>query len=105
MIVLQQSGFEASEIEKFYLAGGFASHLDLDAAKAIGLIPNFPAEITERVGNATIEGATIALLSAPKCAELEELIGRAVHIELETDESFFDHFVEGCQFKPVEVVG
>jgi hypothetical protein len=30
-----------------------------------------------------------------------ELVGRIEHIELERDPSFFDHFVNGCQFVPI----
>jgi hypothetical protein len=39
-------------------------------------------------------------VSAPKRAELEELVRRAVHCRLETHPGFFDFFVEGCQFAP-----
>jgi len=34
--------------------------------------------------------------------ELEELTRRVEHCRLETHPDFFDFFVEGCQFKPVE---
>ena len=53
-------------------------------------------------GNAAIEGASIALLSKTKRRELEELVRRVEHCRLETHPQFFDFFVEGCQFKPVE---
>ncbi|MCH2584153.1 MAG: ATP-binding protein, partial [Planctomycetes bacterium] len=86
---------------RFYLAGGFASHLDLDSARRIGLIPDLPDEKITRIGNAAIEGATLALLSTRRRLELEETVSRIEHIELETDPDFFDHFVEGCQFKPI----
>jgi hypothetical protein len=33
---------------------------------------------------------------------LEELVKRVEHCRLETHPSFFDYFVEGCQFKAVE---
>jgi hypothetical protein len=32
---------------------------------------------------------------------LEELVKGIKHVELETDPEFFDHFVQGCQFRPV----
>ena len=86
----------------FYLAGGFGRHLKVDASKRIGLIPNLPNERIVQVGNAAIEGACIALLSKTKRQELEQLVLRVEHCRLETHPSFFDFFVEGCQFKPVE---
>ena len=84
------------------MAGGFAKYLDVEAAKNIGLVPNLPGDRIKSVGNAAIEGASIALLSAKRRAELEAYVKDATHVELETDENFFDHFVEGCQFKPYD---
>ncbi len=93
-------GFE--DVEVFYLAGGFGRHLKVDASKRIGLIPNIPDSKIVQVGNAAIEGACIALLSKTKRKELEELVKKVQHCRLETHPRFFDFFVEGCQFKPVE---
>ena len=33
---------------------------------------------------------------------LEDLVKRVEHCRLETHPRFFDYFVEGCQFKPME---
>ena len=100
-IVMKNIGRSCEDLDRFYLAGGFASHLDLDSARRIGLIPDLPDEKISRIGNAAIEGATLALLSTRRRLELEETVSRIEHIELETDPDFFDHFVEGCQFKPI----
>ncbi len=100
-IVMKNIGRSCEDLDRFYLAGGFASHLDLDSARRIGLIPDLPDEKITRIGNAAIEGATLALLSTRRRLELEETVSRIEHIELETDPDFFDHFVEGCQFKPI----
>lgn len=101
--VVSHYGISFGDIEVFYLAGGFGRHLKIDASKRIGLIPNLPNERIVQVGNAAIEGACIALLSKTKRRELEELVRRVEHCRLETHPSFFDFFVEGCQFKPVEM--
>ena len=41
-IVLEKAGLKFDQIDKFYLAGGFASYLNVDSAKRIGLNPNLP---------------------------------------------------------------
>jgi uncharacterized 2Fe-2S/4Fe-4S cluster protein (DUF4445 family) len=102
-IVLQRYGVESDDLKRFYLAGGFARHIDVAAARRIGLIPDLPDEKIVKVGNAAIEGATIALLSRSRRAELEDLVTRIEHVELETDPEFFDHFAFGCQFRPLEL--
>lgn len=101
-IVLGEYGVRASDLDVFYLAGGFGRHLNVGASKRIGLIPNIAGDRIRQVGNAAIEGACIALLSRAKRAELEELVKRVVHCRLETHPRFFDVFVEGCQFAAIE---
>jgi uncharacterized 2Fe-2S/4Fe-4S cluster protein (DUF4445 family) len=44
----------------------------------------------------------MALLSRAKRQELEGLVKKVEHCRLETHPQFFDFFVDGCQFKPVE---
>lgn len=101
-VVFSTYGIDFDDIALFYLAGGFGRHIGVEAAKRIGLVPNLPAEKIVQAGNTAIEGATIALLSKGKRQELEDLVKRVQHCRLETHPSFFDFFVEGCQFKPVE---
>ncbi len=100
-IVLSEYGIRCSDLEVFYLAGGFGRYLDVDSSKRIGLIPDLPRERIRQIGNAAIEGACIALLSRTKRAELEALVRRVTHCRLETHPHFFDIFVEGCQFAPI----
>jgi uncharacterized 2Fe-2S/4Fe-4S cluster protein (DUF4445 family) len=101
-VVFSSYGIEFDDIDRFYLAGGFGRHLKVEASKRIGLVPDLPAKKFVQAGNVAIEGATIALLSKTKREELEQLVKRVQHCRLETDPHFFDFFVEGCQFKPVE---
>ena len=101
-IVLGEYGIRASDLGVFYLAGGFGRYLNVESSKRIGLIPNLASERILQIGNAAIEGACLALLSRAKRAELEDLVKRVVHCRLETHPHFFDIFVEGCQFAPME---
>lgn len=101
-VVFSDFGIQFDDVAVFYLAGGFGRHLKKDASKRIGLIPNIADEKIVQVGNAALEGATIALVSRTKRQELEALIRNVVHCRLETHPGFFDFFVDGCQFRPAE---
>lgn len=103
-IVCKHYGIHFRDLATFYFAGGFARHIDVEAAKRIGLIPNIESSRIVKAGNLAIEGATIALLSRSRRAELDALVQRVHHVELETDPDFFDHFVTGCQFVPIDDV-
>jgi uncharacterized 2Fe-2S/4Fe-4S cluster protein (DUF4445 family) len=102
--VFSSYGIDFDQIEVFYLAGGFGRHLNVEASKRIGLVPSLASKKIVQAGNTAIEGATIALLSKSKRQELEGLVKRVQHCRLETHPEFFNFFVEGCQFKPVETI-
>ena len=100
-IVFEQYGVRFEDLDVFYLAGGFGRHLNVESSKRIGLIPSIDDAKLLQVGNASIEGACIALLSRTKRAELEAMVKRVTYCRLEAHPHFFDYFVEGCQFNPV----
>jgi uncharacterized 2Fe-2S/4Fe-4S cluster protein (DUF4445 family) len=102
--VFSSYGVDFNEIEVFYLAGGFGRHLNVEASKRIGLVPGLDSSKIVQAGNTAIEGATIALLSKSKRQELGDLVKKVEHCRLETHPDFFNFFVEGCQFKPVEPI-
>jgi uncharacterized 2Fe-2S/4Fe-4S cluster protein (DUF4445 family) len=104
-VVFDEYGVRFDDLDVFYLAGGFGRHMNLQSAKRIGLIPNLEDGRILQVGNTAIEGASIALLSRTKRAELESLVRRVKHCRLETHPEFFNYFVEGCHFQPVEMPG
>ena len=98
-IVLETVGTSPTDYTRLYLAGGFANYINIQNAINIGFIPNIDPRRITKVGNASLQGATIMLTNATKRAKIETLATQITHIELETNPNFFDHFVEGCQFK------
>ncbi len=101
-VVFSDYGVQFDDVDVFYLAGGFGRHLKKNSSKRIGLIPNIADDKILQVGNAALEGATIALISRTRRQELESLVKRVEHCRLETHPGFFDFFVDGCQFRPAE---
>ena len=102
-ITLRNYGLPISDISKMYLAGGFANYVNVKNALDIGFIANVPSERIVKVGNAALEGATIMLVSAEMRERIERIAATIEHVELETTPDFFDIFVEGCMFKPMEL--
>ena len=98
-IVLETTGTAPNDYTRLYLAGGFANYINIQNAINIGFIPNIDPDRITKIGNASLQGATIMLTNATKRATIEHLATTITHIELETNPNFFDHFVEGCQFK------
>jgi uncharacterized 2Fe-2S/4Fe-4S cluster protein (DUF4445 family) len=102
-ILLRLAGLVPGDLRRLYLAGAFASYIDVANAIDIGFIPPVPADRVDKVGNASLRGARIMLLSASRRADVDALVRRIEHVELETHPDFFDLFVEGCRFAPIEI--
>jgi len=100
-VLLRRLGLAIDEVDRVYLAGGFANALDVEASIAIGLLIDAPRGGIIRAGNASIAGARALLLSRRRRRELEELAGRIEHVELESEPDFFDLFTDGCLFEPI----
>jgi uncharacterized 2Fe-2S/4Fe-4S cluster protein (DUF4445 family) len=101
-VLLRRLGLRPDDLDRVYLAGGFANAIDTASAFAIGLLVPVPEERVVRVGNASIGGARALLLSLARRAELEAIVRRIEHVELESEPDFFDLFTDGCLFDPIE---
>ena len=101
LLLMRQFGVDASGIDRLYLAGGFANYIDVDNAMAIGFIVPVAADRVEKIGNAALQGAREVLIDRQRRTRLEQIVPQIDHVELETDPTFFDAFVDGCMFQPM----
>lgn len=101
-ILMRAFGVRPDEINRLYLAGGFANYVDPQSAVDIGFLAPVPPDRIEKAGNAAAQGARQMLLSRRRREQIERLVQTIEHVELETTPDFFEMFVEGCQFKPME---
>jgi len=101
---LRRFGIDVSQLGTYYLAGAFGSKMNLANARAIGLILPVPDERIVRLGNASVEGAKVVLLSRACRDRIERLVRAFTHVELEQEEDFFELFVEMAQFKELGLV-
>ena len=102
-LTIKDYGISINDLDTVYLAGGFASYIDVDNAREIGFILNFPEDKIVKIGNSALNGATHLLLSNQARNKLVKYVKQINHLELETKTEFFDYFVEGCQFKKMNL--
>ncbi|MGI6112803.1 MAG: ASKHA domain-containing protein [Mahellales bacterium] len=91
MVEQMNLGFDA--IERVYIAGGFGNFIDIEDAIAIGLFPDINRSLFEYVGNSSIQGASMVLLSQEALAEAENLSRRMTYLELSVGNMFMDEFI------------
>lgn len=96
--LLESSGTSCGEIETFYLAGGFGSHLDIKNAAAIGLIPSELVPKAKIIGNAALAGASRLLLDASALPTIRTIVQNSRHYNLGGNPLFNEHYMEQMLF-------
>lgn len=98
-LMLNQVGLDFNALSKIYIAGGFGRFLDLDKAKVIGLVPDLPLEKYHYIGNSSLMGSYMVLVSNEFRDKQLEIAARMTYIELSTDPSYMDQYT-GALFLP-----
>ena len=86
------------KIERIRLAGAFGSHINVQHAMVLGLIPDCPLEEVSSAGNAAGTGARIALLNVESRHVIETLVKNIEKIETALEPKFQDYFVDAMAF-------
>jgi len=84
-------GFEM--IDTFYVAGGFGNFLDIPKSIAIGLLPDIPQEKIQFIGNSSLTGARMCLLSESAIETCVNISRSMTNIELSTYQPFTDEYI------------
>jgi uncharacterized 2Fe-2S/4Fe-4S cluster protein (DUF4445 family) len=91
--LLKKMNYQIKDVQRFYIAGGFGSHLDITKSIEIGLLPAVPIENFQYIGNGSVEGARMILLSYIAMAKAKKIADKMTYIELSTDNIFTEEFV------------
>jgi uncharacterized 2Fe-2S/4Fe-4S cluster protein (DUF4445 family) len=89
-------GMDFSNIDKFYIAGGIGSNIDIKNSILIGLFPDMDIEKFVYIGNSSLMGSYLTLMSEDARRKLEEIGNQMTYVELSAYPSYMDEFVSAC---------
>jgi uncharacterized 2Fe-2S/4Fe-4S cluster protein (DUF4445 family) len=92
-LLLREVGLTLDVVEKVYIAGGFGNYLDVRKAIMIGMLPDMPVEKFSFIGNTSITGAYLCLLSGKMRGEAEEIAKKMTYMELSVSRGFMDEYM------------
>jgi len=98
-LMLKQVGLNFDDLANIYIAGGFGRFIDLEKATVIGLLPDLPLEKFKYIGNASLMGTYLVLISQEYRQRQLELAKRMTYMELSTDPSYMEQYT-GALFLP-----
>lgn len=98
-VMLESIDMSFSDLTKIYIAGGFGRYLDVEKSITIGLIPDLPAEKYVFIGNSSMIGAYMTLLSKNHRRKEIELSQKITYLDLSTEAGYMDQYT-GALFLP-----
>ena len=98
-LMLEQIGIGFDDLEHIYIAGGFGRFLDLDKAIGIGLLPDVPREKFRFIGNASLMGSYMVVVSQDYRRRQLELARRMTYFDLSNAPGYMDQYT-GAMFLP-----
>jgi uncharacterized 2Fe-2S/4Fe-4S cluster protein (DUF4445 family) len=97
--MLEQVGLGFDDLANIYIGGGFGRFLDIEKSIIIGLIPDLPRERYHYIGNSSLMGAYMVLVSQEFKQRQMELARRMTYLELSTDPAYMNQYT-GALFLP-----
>jgi len=91
-VLLNQAGMDFSMVEQIIITGGFGQHLNIDRAVTIGLLPDIERSRFKYMGNSSIAGAYMALLSEEYRKEAMRISENMTYIDFSSNNDFMDEF-------------
>ena len=85
-------GLQLSDVQDFIIAGAFGQYINIEKAIQIGLLPDMPWDRFKFLGNTSVLGAYMALLSPKAREQIAEAASKLTYLELSADNSFYDQF-------------
>lgn len=95
-VLLESLGMDFSVIDKVYIAGGIGNSLNIENAITIGLLPDVEREKFQYIGNSSLVGSYLALISRDAKNKLEEIASQMTYVELSVYPGYMDEFVSAC---------
>ena len=96
--LLEVSDTTCDQIETLYIAGGFGSHLNIESAVKIGLIPEELEEKVQVIGNAALAGTAQLLLDCRKLEAIRSIAAKAKHWNLGGNPKFNENYMNAMLF-------
>ncbi len=95
-VLIESLGMDFSVIDKVYIAGGIGNNLNIENSILIGLLPDIERSKFEYIGNSSLVGSYLALISKDAKQKLQQIGNEMTYVELSVYPSYMDEFISAC---------
>ena len=93
--LLEDVDLKIIDIDKVYVAGGLGKNINIQNAIIIGMLPDINTDKYVFLGNTSVKGAYLCLLSEDKYKYTSEIAKNITYIELSANMKFMDRYIAG----------
>jgi uncharacterized 2Fe-2S/4Fe-4S cluster protein (DUF4445 family) len=93
--LLEEVDLSIHDLQKVYIAGGLGRNLNIRNAVIIGMLPDISIGKYHFLGNTSVTGAYLSLMSEDKYKKSIEIADHITYIELSVNMKFMDRYVAG----------
>jgi len=90
--LLKEAGLDFAGVERVLISGGFGQYLDIEKAIRIRLLPDIDRAKFRYLGNSSIAGAYLALVSESHRREARDICHNMTYIDFSSNPSYMDEF-------------
>lgn len=91
-VLMRKTGEAMENLSSVIIAGGFGYNIDIERAIALGMFPDLSRRKYRFIGNGSLAGARLALLSERRRREMMDIFEEMTYLELSVDNEFYDEF-------------
>jgi uncharacterized 2Fe-2S/4Fe-4S cluster protein (DUF4445 family) len=91
-VMMKKMNLSVNDVTKVFVCGAFANYMDLNSATVIGLIPEFSKAQMKYLGNGSVAGAYLALVSREQREMASKIAGLMTYFDLLKDADFMDEY-------------
>ncbi len=102
-ILASSVGVNLADVRQLLIGGSFGKYINVEKAIQIGLLPDLPWDRFHFLGNTSVLGAYMALLSRESRRRIAEIARSMTYIELSADNSFYDAFTAALFLPHTEI--
>ena len=95
-VLIESLGMDFSVVDKVYIAGGIGNNLNIENSILIGLLPDIEREKFIYIGNSSLVGSYLALISKDAKNKLIDIGNEMTYVELSVYPTYMDEFISAC---------
>jgi uncharacterized 2Fe-2S/4Fe-4S cluster protein (DUF4445 family) len=102
-VLADSVGVDLADVQHVLIGGSFGKYINVENAIKIGLLPDLPWDRFHFLGNTSVQGAYMALLSTEARALVRSAAERMTYVELSADNTFYDAFTAALFLPHTEI--